>query len=235
MTSRAIAAHCGRVSGHVRASTIRPSRLSRPSRLVALALSSSRSHTCTDGEDSRPLESWIESIKSSSSLALAVPFVALPFGSLSHTLSQSLSELTSNYVFACGFVGWFVAQAAKIFTKWYKTKVFDPTAFFDSGGMPSSHSSLCAAMTTAVAIHHGLSSSLFAACTCFTVIVMYDAMGVRRHAGLQAQVLNAVVNSVLEDHPTVSGRKLKEVLGHTPRQVLMGGLLGVCIGLLFPH
>ena len=67
------------------------------------------------------------------------------------------------------------------------------------------------------------------------MIVMYDAMGVRRHAGLQAQVLNAVVNSVLEDHPTVSGRKLKEVLGHTPRQVLMGGLLGVCIGLLFPH
>lgn len=237
MTSRAIAAHSGRVSGHARTrSTIRPSRASRPARLVAL--SSSRPHTCTDGEDSRPLESWIESIKSSSSLALAVPFVALPlapFGSLSHTLSQSLSELTSNYVFACGFVGWFVAQAAKIFTKWYKTKVFDPTAFFDSGGMPSSHSSLCAAMTTAVAIHHGLSSSLFAACTCFTVIVMYDAMGVRRHAGLQAQVLNAVVNSVLEDHPTVSGRKLKEVLGHTPRQVLMGGLLGVCIGLLFPH
>ena len=90
-------------------------------------------------------------------------------------------------------------------------------------------------MTTAVAIHHGLSSSLFAACTCFTVIVMYDAMGVRRHAGLQAQVLNAVVDDLLEHHPVSGGRKLKEVLGHTPRQVMMGGLLGVLIGLVFPH
>ena len=186
----------------------------------------------------------LESIRSSSSLAMAVPFIALPllpFSSISMSFSSVTagaasvwSQLSQNYVFSCGFVGWFVAQAAKIFTKWYKTKVFDPTAFFDSGGMPSSHSSLCAAMTTAVAIHHGLSSSLFAACTCFTVIVMYDAMGVRRHAGLQAQVLNAVVDDLLEDHPA-SGRKLKEVLGHTPRQVMMGGFLGVCVGLLFPH
>ena len=179
----------------------------------------------------------LDSIKSSSSLAMAVPFIALPlvpFGSISTTLSTAFAELSRNYVFSCGFVGWFCAQALKIFTKWYKTGTFDPMAFFDSGGMPSSHSSLCAAMTTAVAIHHGLSSSLFAACTCFTVIVMYDAMGVRRHAGLQAQVLNAVVDDLLEDHP-VSGRKLKEVLGHTPRQVMMGGLLGVLIGLVFPH
>lgn len=190
----------------------------------------------------------LESIKTSSTLAMAVPFIALPlvpFGSLSlstvsslasvsSALSGAFAELSKNYVFSCGFVGWFCAQALKIFTKWYKTGTFDPMAFFDSGGMPSSHSSLCAAMTTAVAIHHGLSSSLFAACTCFTVIVMYDAMGVRRHAGLQAQVLNAVVGDLLEDHP-VSGRKLKEVLGHTPRQVMMGGLLGVLIGLVFPH
>ena len=89
-------------------------------------------------------------------------------------------------------------------------------------------------MTMAVALKHGLGSSLFAACTCFTVIVMYDAMGVRRHAGLQAQVLNAVVNDLLEGHP-VSERKLKEVLGHTPRQVLCGGILGILVGLLFPH
>ena len=188
----------------------------------------------------------LESIKTSSSLAMAVPFIALPlvpFGSISLSplsslgtaLSGGFAELSKNYVFSCGFVGWFCAQGLKIFTKWYKTGTFDPMAFFDSGGMPSSHSSLCAAMTTAVAIHDGLSSSLFAACTCFTVIVMYDAMGVRRHAGLQAQVLNAVVDDLLEHHPVSGGRKLKEVLGHTPRQVMMGGLLGMLIGLVFPH
>lgn len=63
---------------------------------------------------------------------------------------------------------------------------------------------------------------------------MYDAMGVRRHAGLQAEVLNAVVANLLDgDHP-VSERKLKEVLGHTPRQVLCGAALGIIVGLLFP-
>lgn len=73
-------------------------------------------------------------------------------------------------------------------------------------------------ITTAVAMQQGFGSPLFAACLCFSVIVMYDAMGVRRHAGKQAEVLNKVINELLEDHP-VGEIKLKEVLGHTPRQV----------------
>lgn len=89
------------------------------------------------------------------------------------------------------------------------------------------------AVTTAVALKYGFGSSLLAICTCFSVIVMYDAMGVRRHAGLQAEVLNAVVEDLLEHHP-VSERKLKEVLGHTPRQVLCGAILGVLVGLSYP-
>lgn len=67
-------------------------------------------------------------------------------------------------------------------------------------------------------MQQGFGSPLFAACLCFSVIVMYDAMGVRRHAGKQAEVLNKVINELLEDHP-VGEIKLKEVLGHTPRQV----------------
>ena len=62
---------------------------------------------------------------------------------------------------------------------------------------------------------------------------MYDAMGIRRHAGLQAQILNVVAEEVLEGHP-LSERKLKEVLGHTPRQVYAGLVLGILIGLLMP-
>ena len=143
-------------------------------------------------------------------------------------------ELGGNYVFMTGFCGWFLAQFLKIFTKWYKTGVFSLRAFVDSGGMPSSHSSLCSAVTTAVALQQGLGSPLFAMCTCFSVIVMYDAMGVRRHAGLQAEVLNAVVEDLLEGHP-VSERKLKEVLGHTPRQVLCGAALGLLVGLVCPR
>lgn len=150
-------------------------------------------------------------------------------------VSPSVWEmLAGNYVFVVGFWGWFMAQFLKIFTKWYKTGRFSLRAFVDSGGMPSSHSALCSAVTTAVAIQQGLGSTLFAICTCFSVIVMYDAMGVRRHAGLQAEVLNAVVEDLLEGHP-VSERKLKEVLGHTPRQVIAGAVLGITIGLLFPR
>jgi acid phosphatase family membrane protein YuiD len=143
-------------------------------------------------------------------------------------------QLGGNYVFMTGFCGWFIAQFLKIFTKWYKTGIFSVKAFVDSGGMPSSHSSLCSSVTTAVALQQGLGSPLFAMCVCFSVIVMYDAMGVRRHAGLQAEVLNAVVEDLLEGHP-VSERKLKEVLGHTPRQVLCGAALGVLVGLVCPR
>jgi hypothetical protein len=143
-------------------------------------------------------------------------------------------QLGGNYVFMVGFAGWFLAQFLKIFTKWYKTGVFSLLAFVDSGGTPSSHSSLCASVTTAVALQQGLGSPLFAVAACFSVIVMYDAMGVRRHAGLQAQVLNAVVQELLDGEHPMSASKLKEVLGHTPRQVLTGAVLGLAVGLLFP-
>eukprot|EP00204_Picochlorum_oklahomense_P002587 CAMPEP_0118798128 /NCGR_PEP_ID=MMETSP1161-20130426/547_1 /TAXON_ID=249345 /ORGANISM="Picochlorum oklahomensis, Strain CCMP2329" /LENGTH=335 /DNA_ID=CAMNT_0006725433 /DNA_START=49 /DNA_END=1056 /DNA_ORIENTATION=+ len=176
--------------------------------------------------------SWLVAKKNKTPL-MYTALCAIPFLPLPPAVVGAWNQITSNYVFVVGFWGWFLAQFFKIFTKWYKTGIFSVGAFFDSGGMPSSHSSLCAAVTTAVGIHHGLGSSLFAVCTCFSVIVMYDAMGVRRHAGLQAQVLNAVVNDLLEGHP-VSERKLKEVLGHTPRQVMCGAILGLTVGLLFP-
>lgn len=139
------------------------------------------------------------------------------------------AQLSSNYVFSVGFCAWFLAQALKIVTTRYKKGIWRPAAFLDSGGMPSSHSALCAAVTAAVARHSGLGSALFAACLCFSVIVMYDAMGVRRHAGLQAEVINVVVTDLMDgDHP-ISQRKLKEVLGHTPRQVLAGAALGLVV------
>ena len=78
-----------------------------------------------------------------------------------------LADLLSNYVFVVGFCGWFTAQFLKIFTKRYKTGAWDARAFFDSGGMPSSHSSLCSSVTTAIAMQQGLGSPLFAVAVCF--------------------------------------------------------------------
>lgn len=143
------------------------------------------------------------------------------------------SDLFTNRVFLAGFWGWFTAQTLKIFTKRIKKGVWDIRAIVDSGGMPSSHSALCAGITTAIAFQHGVGSSAFALAVAFSSIVMYDAAGVRRHAGKQAEVLNQVIGELLDGHP-VSDVKLKEVLGHTPLQVCCGAVLGVLFGIFYP-
>ncbi|KAK2077491.1 hypothetical protein QBZ16_004336 [Prototheca wickerhamii] len=86
------------------------------------------------------------------------------------------------------------------------------------------------AMTTAVALEQGLQSPLFAIAACFSLIVMYDAMGVRRHAGLQAELVNILAADLLAASTEPSRRKLKEVLGHTPLEVTAGAALGVFTG-----
>lgn len=146
---------------------------------------------------------------------------------------KGFADLGQNYVFMAGFWGWFLAQSCKIFTKRWRKGVWDLKAIVDSGGMPSSHSALCSAITTATAMEFGLGSSLFAVSIAFSSIVMYDAAGVRRHAGKQAEVLNILLEDLLEGH-AVSETKLKEVLGHTPIQVCVGALLGLLVGLFFP-
>ena len=123
-------------------------------------------------------------------------------------------------------MGWFVAQFSKIFTKALKTGRLDPMQFVASGGMPSSHSALCMGVTTAIALQYGTAGPLFPLGLGFSLIVMYDACNVRRHAGLQAEVLNKVVKELFNNH-ALSDRGLKEILGHTPLQVFCGLLTGV--------
>eukprot|EP01023_Acetabularia_acetabulum_P045977 TRINITY_DN4693_c0_g3_i2.p1 TRINITY_DN4693_c0_g3~~TRINITY_DN4693_c0_g3_i2.p1 ORF type:complete len:227 (+),score=14.64 TRINITY_DN4693_c0_g3_i2:109-789(+) len=147
-------------------------------------------------------------------------------------LTAPINDLLGNTVLIAGFWGWFFAQFLKIFSRRYETGKWDITAFVDSGGMPSSHSSLSVAMTTSVAIVNGFSSSLFALAVCFTSIVMYDAAGVRRHAGKQAEVLNKIIQ-LTEQDPPLTEKKLKEVLGHTPVQVFSGALVGLCVSLVY--
>jgi acid phosphatase family membrane protein YuiD len=98
--------------------------------------------------------------------------------------------------------------------------------------MPSSHTSLVVGLATSVALTEGLGSVVFVLCLAFALIVMYDAAGVRRHAGKQAEVLNALVEDYFQGHP-VSEQELKEVLGHTPLQVAMGALLGIVTAIVY--
>lgn len=143
-------------------------------------------------------------------------------------ISPFVTTLAANPTFVSGFFAWFIAQSMKVFLHFCFEKKWDLRIMWSSGGMPSSHTALCTALTTSVAICHGVADSLFPVCLGFSLIVMYDAIGVRRHAGMQAEVLNLIVEDLFQGHP-ISKRKLKELLGHTPSQVVAGAVLGILV------
>ena len=146
---------------------------------------------------------------------------------------EFLSDLMGNRIFWAAAGGWIVAQILKtIIHLWFNRK-FVAERLVGSGGMPSSHSSTVCALATAVGIECGGDSFEFALAGILAIIVMYDAMGVRRETGIQAKVLNEMMEILTTmGKPMSVEEKLKEFVGHTPIQVLMGALLGVLIGVL---
>lgn len=144
-----------------------------------------------------------------------------------------LEQLMSNQVLLAGAAGWCVAQVLKTIIHLLFTKEFVAERLVGSGGMPSSHSATVCALTTASFMVYGISSSEFAICFFLALIVMHDAMGVRRETGIQAMVLNDIIK-VLDDMGSdmPPQDKLKEFVGHTPFQVLVGGILGILLAIL---
>jgi len=125
-------------------------------------------------------------------------------------------------IFAC-----FFAQFIKIFTG--KERVVDFSRIFMSGGMPSSHSSFVTSLSTVIGIHKGFDSAEFVICVVFALIVMYDASGVRRAVGKQAAILNKIVED-LQNKKHIEYETLKELVGHTPKEVILGAILGIVVG-----
>lgn len=144
-----------------------------------------------------------------------------------------LNELLHNTIFTSAVAGWFVAQVLKTFIHLILTKKFVAERLVGSGGMPSSHSATVCALTTACFMQLGPGSPEFAISVMLSIIVMHDAMGVRRETGIQAKVLNEMMK-LFEDMGSdmPPQEKLKEFVGHTPLQVLIGGLLGIAIAIL---
>jgi uncharacterized protein len=126
-----------------------------------------------------------------------------------------------------------LAQAFKIATKLIKTGKLDMRMLAKTGGMPSSHSCCTMGMAVSVGLIEGFNSVAFAIALCLAMIVMYDAAGVRRHVGLQAKVLNEMLVEIFSDHPRLSKERIKEFLGHTPKEVFVGAILGSVIAWLF--
>lgn len=143
---------------------------------------------------------------------------------------NSLVELFSNKILWVAVLSWFIAQFLKIVVTLLQEHRLDFTKFWASGGMPSSHSAFVMALTGSVGQLYGLDSPYFAISMVFSFIVMYDAANVRLEAGKQAAVINQII-AVLENPDLNPEDRLKEILGHTPIQVLAGGILGVLVSI----
>ena len=147
---------------------------------------------------------------------------------------EIIKQLFSNDMLICAVVAYLIAQILKIFTTLYKEKRFDISRILGSGGMPSSHASTVTALACRAAMVCGFASPTFAVSFIMAAVVMYDATGVRRAAGEQAKLLNQIVTDLFSGKPEYAQKALKELIGHTPLQVIMGSLLGLVVGLFFP-
>ena len=143
--------------------------------------------------------------------------------------------ILDNYALVCSMLGWLVASTAKVVILLFRERRLDLRKMFASGGMPSSHSATVSSLAAAVAKTDGLRSTGFAISFMFAFIVMYDASGVRRAAGEQAKILNHIVNNLSENKPIYLKKNLKEIIGHTPLEVVVGALLGILIVLVIPY
>ena len=145
---------------------------------------------------------------------------------------QDISDIFNNRVLLVALVACFVAQGLKLVFEVIKNRKLDVRVLFTSGGMPSSHSALVTALAAGVGQTMGWSSPTFAVSTVFAIIVMYDAAGVRQAAGKQARILNQMIDELFHEKPDFFQDRLKELLGHTPVQVIAGSILGVTISWL---
>ncbi|MBS5596034.1 MULTISPECIES: divergent PAP2 family protein [Peptostreptococcus] len=127
-------------------------------------------------------------------------------------------------IFAC-----FMAQFLKVFSG---EKKFDLTRIITSGGMPSSHSSFVTCLSTMLGVKYGFNSDMFAIAAVFSFIIMYDASGVRQAVGKQATIINKLVED-WHNKKAIEQEKLKELIGHTQKQVFFGAMLGIALGLIF--
>jgi acid phosphatase family membrane protein YuiD len=139
--------------------------------------------------------------------------------------------LLDNRILIAAFLAWFVAQLSKTIYELIRQRKLYIGRLVSSGGMPSSHSALVTGLATAIGRVEGVGSALFAIALVLAAIVMYDAAGVRRAVSIQARILNQMIDEAYQGKP-FSGKRLHELIGHTPFQVFVGGLLGIGIALL---
>jgi len=144
---------------------------------------------------------------------------------------QVLIQIFTNKYFLVPLLTGFLAQIFKFFLYWYINREADFRWLFYTGGMPSAHSASVMSLSTIVGINKGFDSVIFGVTLYFSLIVMYDAAGLRRAAGQQARVINKMMEELKISH-RIREERLREFLGHTPFEVLVGAIFGILTGIL---
>jgi acid phosphatase family membrane protein YuiD len=144
---------------------------------------------------------------------------------------QDFGDILHNQVLLVATIACLTAQGIKLIVEVIKNGKVNLRFLVSTGGMPSAHSALVSALATGVGQTRGWASSEFAIACLFAIIVMYDAAGVRQAAGKQAKILNQIIDELFSENATVSEERLKELIGHTPFQVLVGLILGISISM----
>ncbi len=139
---------------------------------------------------------------------------------------HSLEDAFTNPIVVCSLFAWFVAQLLKVPLYYGVEHKLDWKRLVGSGGMPSSHSAMVVALMLSVGFIQGFDTAAFGICVVLSLIVMYDATGVRRETGTQATVINRILKEVFINGNRISDEELKELIGHTPFEVLGGIIVG---------
>ena len=142
---------------------------------------------------------------------------------------ENIAEIMDNHVLWVALMACLIAQFLKVVVELVQYRQINLQALFTSGGMPSAHSAFVAALAVGVGQTKGWGTPEFALALVFAIIVMYDAAGVRQAAGLQARILNQILDEFFQEDHHLNQDRLKEFLGHTPIQVIVGFFLGVAV------
>jgi len=154
-----------------------------------------------------------------------------PEGLLLMTIHTNPLALFCTPWFTSAFVGWTLAQTIKMVTGLIRTRRVDFRYLLSTGGMPSAHSAMVCALFTAIGLTEGFDTPITMLAVAFAAITMFDAASVRRAAGHQANVLNQMIKELFKEH-RLSQTNLKELLGHTRKEVFAGMLLGIGVAVL---
>ena len=147
-------------------------------------------------------------------------------------MAEIFGDVLRNHVLMVTLLAWAIAQTLKVALGVLRTKKFDFRWFICTGGMPSAHAAGSSALAVVIGLDYGFDTAFFALAAVFAIVTMFDAQGVRRSTGKQAALLNKVLDDIYWKGKIEEAR-LKELIGHTPIEVVMGSIIGILLAVIF--